>query len=70
MGTTLGFRGIVWDVKAAGDPGTDRWLEKEVEELGVKVNPEMGRVGNRPPPVLVWSCPWKALLKLRFSMER
>lgn len=71
MGTTLGFRGTVWAAKAAGDPGTMRWPDGEVGELGVKVNPERGRVGKRPLPVLVWlSSLWKALLELRFSMER
>lgn len=71
MGTTLGFLGNVWVTEEAGDPGTTRWLDEEVEEFGVKVNPERGRVGKRPPPVLVWlSSPWKALLELRFSMER
>lgn len=71
MGTTLGFRGTVWAEKAVGDPGTMRWPDGEVGELGVKVNPDRGKVGNRPPTVLVWlSSPWKALLELRFSMER
>lgn len=71
MGTTLGFDGAVWVGQAAGDPGTMRWPDGEVLELGVKVNPERGRVGMRPPPVLVVlpsSC--KAPRELRFSMER
>lgn len=68
MGTTLGFRGIVWDVKAVADPGTARWPEGVLGELGVNVNPERGRVWKQAPPALVWS--GKALLELRFSMER
>lgn len=67
MGTTLEFRGTVWEVKGAADPGTVRWAEGELEELGVKVNPERGSVWKQAPPVLVWS--GKALLELRFSME-
>lgn len=71
VGTTLGFIGAVWGAGAAGDPGTMRWPDGEVGEFGVKLNPERGRVGKRPPPMLVWlSSLWKALLELRFSMER
>lgn len=74
MGTTLGFGGgaVCGAVEAVGHPGTMRWPDGEVAELGVKVKPDQrGRVGKRPPPGLVLlSSPWKALLELRFSMER
>lgn len=70
MGTALGFCGAVCVVEVTGDPGTMRWPDGEVGELRVKVNPERGRVVKRLPPVLVLlSCPFKALLELRFSME-
>lgn len=56
---------------AAGDLGTIRWPDEEVKELGVKVDPERGRVGKCPPSVVaLWSNPWKAQMELRFSMER
>lgn len=72
MGTTLGFGGgAFWAVEAVRDPGTMRWPDGEVEELGVMGNPERDSVGKRLPPVLVLlPSPWKALLELRFSMER
>lgn len=70
MGTTLGFLGAVSGAVTAGDLGTMRCPDGELEELGVKLNPERGRVGKRPVLVLVLlSGPWKALLELRFSME-
>lgn len=70
VGTTLGFDDAVWATEAEGDPGTIRWLDWEVEEFEVKVNPERGSVGKRFTPMLVFlSDLWKALLELRFSME-
>lgn len=53
VGTTLGFSDAVETVEAARDSGTMRWPDGEVGELGVKVNPERGRVRKRPPPMLV-----------------
>ncbi len=44
VGTTLGFRGAVWAPEAAGVPGTMRWPDEEVGELGVKLNPDRGNV--------------------------
>lgn len=71
MGTTLGFDGTVLDVEATGGPGTVRWPDFEEGELGEKGTPESGKVGKVPLPVLEWlSSPWKALLEVRFSMER
>lgn len=71
MGTSLGFCCAFWSVEGAGEPGTMRWPDGEVGELGVKVNPERGGVGKWPPPVLgLLTGPLKALLELRFSMER
>lgn len=74
MGTALWFGGALCGaaVEAAGHPGTMRWPDWELAELGVKVKPDMrGRVGRRPPPLLVLlSSPWKALFELRFSMEQ
>lgn len=53
MGTTLWLRGTVWVLKAPAEPGTMRWPDGEVGQLGVKENPESGRVGK-------WLLPFRA----------
>ncbi|TNN82229.1 hypothetical protein EYF80_007597 [Liparis tanakae] len=58
MGTALWCGGALCGaaVEAAGHPGTMRWPDWELAELGVKVKlDKRGRVGKRPPPLLVVS---------------